>query len=375
MKRIVGAVSPLLWVILSVGLPACDEDRSMTVNIAVRATGETDLVGCDTNGQIVYKGTFNTSSRNWFTTVIAGPGSCSTTPAIAVSPSGRAHVVAVGPNGELTDYVADPGTSWVSTQIAGAGTAASSPAIAVRSSTGSIDVAVEGAKGELFLFAFSQSVFRIGGNLIPFLGAGSWSQTVIAGATTGQGPVGYTPAIVLRPTGEEDIVVTSPYNQLLYYINFAGRSDWLLNTIAPVGSAYSSPAIWVRPTGEADIVVEGPNNSLSYYFAWPGTPWTLTTIAANSTDSAPSIVVDSSGKATVAALKSRANQDDELVFCSAFPGTSWTCSDTDIVLKSSPELALHTNGEVDMVAFDGSPAVQFEWSGPAGSGLIALSEE
>jgi hypothetical protein len=71
----------------------------------------------------------------WNSAQVAGPGTTFSAPAIAVRSTGEADVVAAGGNATLMYYWAAPGSQWKSSQIAGWAQfpSFSAPSIAVRS--------------------------------------------------------------------------------------------------------------------------------------------------------------------------------------------------------------------------------------------------
>ncbi len=316
--------------------------------IAVRSTGEADVVALGPNNSLLYY--WATPGSQWHSTTIAGSGTTYSAPAIAVRPTGEADVVAMGPNNSLMYYWATPGSKWHSTTIAGSGTTHSAPAIAVRS-TGEADVAAMGRYTELMYYWATPG--------------SKWHSTRIAGCPAGgacRSPgAASAPAIAVRSTGEADVVVMGLNNSLMYFWATPG-SQWNSTSIAGPNTTYSAPAIAVRSTGEADVVVMGPNNSLMYYWATPGSQWYSTTIAGpNTTLSAPAIAVRSTGEADVAA----AGMNGWLMYYHATPTSIWY---TDTIANWAatlfpPAIAVRSNGEADIASI-GDWELDYYWAQP-----------
>ncbi len=267
-------------------------------------------------------------------------------PAIAVRPTGEADVVAPGECGSVNYLWATPGSSWGDVDIAEAYGA--SPAIAVRSD-GEADIALQANNELMYFWATPGS---------------AWHSATIAGAGSTFSP----PAMVVRPTGEADIVAQGPNNSLRYYHATPG-SSWRSSTIAGAGTTFSAPAIALRPTGqltcvgelcypvdEAEIVVEGPNNSLRYYHATPGSSWTSTTIAGpGTTFSAPAIAARSTDPAGELDVVAEGRDNSLMYYWAASSGSSWGAfeiADAGSTF-SAPAIAVRSTdpvGEADIVA-------------------------
>ncbi len=280
--------------------------------IAVRSTGEADVVRMTANNSLMYYYAASASPLTWISDTIAGSATTFSAPAIAVraaNPAGEADVVAMGPNNSLMYYYATPGSSWSSNTIAGPGTTFSAPSIAVRS-TGEADVVAMGPNNSLMYYHATPG--------------SPWSSSTIAGP----GTTFSAPAIMVRtanPAGEADVVAMGPKNSLKYYHAMPG-SKWYSDTLGGSGTTFSAPAIAVRaanPAGEADVVAMGAENSLIYYHALPGKQWYASRLPSrmngiNATNLPPAIAVSSSGEAGVLATS-----PNWLNFFWATPGSAW----------------------------------------------------
>jgi hypothetical protein len=336
MKKSIGTKLVLSCAALIGGL--CLPVHAQNPAIAVRSTGEADVVMPGNNGQLMYYWAWPGSQ--WNSTMIAGPGSTGvgsqpSNPAIAIRSNGEADVVATAPNGQLMYYWATPGSQWNSTQIAGPHSTGSSPSIAVRS-TGEVDVVAIAPNGQLmYYWAWPGS---------------KWNSTMIAGPGSTLSLPAFNPAIAVRSTGEADVVATAPNGQLMYYWAWPG-SQWNSTMIAGPGSTWYSPAIAVRSSGEADVVAESTNGALMYYWATPGSRWNSTQISDQGFFGGnPAIAVRSSGEVDVVAT----NQYEALVYFWATPGSQWRAQvlGLDGWTLSGPAIAVRSSGEADVVAVE-----------------------
>jgi Phosphate-induced protein 1 conserved region len=297
-------------------------------SIAVRSTGEADVVIDGPNNSLIYY--HATPGGSWSAYKIAGNGTTFSAPAIAVRSTGEADVVAQGPNNSLLYYHATPGNAWYVDTIAGSGTTFSAPNITVRS-TGEADVVAQGPSNSLLYY------YATPGN--------AWVATTIAGS----GTTFSAPDITVRSTGEADVVVQGKSNSLLYYYATPGNA-WDVSTIGKSGTTFSAPAITVRSTGEADVVAQGKNNSLLYYYATPGNAWDVSTIGKSGTTfSAPAITVRSTGEADVVAQA----PSNSLAYYYATPGNAWVATTVaGVGTTFSPSaIVVRSTGEADLVAY------------------------
>ena len=107
------------------------------------------------------------------------------------------------------------------------------------------------------------------------------------------------PAIVVRSTGEVDVVAQQDGGVLYFWATSDG--NWEVSPPLAVGST-AAQAIAVSSTGLAYVVAQGPNNELLCFSAIPGGEWNASTIApAGSISSAPAIAVSSTGEVGVVA--------------------------------------------------------------------------
>jgi Phosphate-induced protein 1 conserved region len=197
-----------------------------------------------------------------------------------------------------------------------------------------------------------------------------WNVTQIAGA----GTTFSAPAIVVRSAAESyeaDVVVQGPNNSLLYYYADPGK-QWNVTQIAGAGTTFSAPAIVVRSAAEsyeADVVAQGPNNSLLYYYADPGNSWAVTTVAGSGTTfSAPAIVVRSAAESYEADVVAQ-GKNNSLQYYYADPGKQWTVSQIAgsgttfsapaIVVRSAAE-----SYEADVVAQGKNNSLQYYYADP-----------
>jgi hypothetical protein len=296
--------------------------------IAVRSTGEADVVIAGPNNSLLYY--YATPGNSWVASTIAGSGTTFSAPAIVVRSTGEADVVAQGPNNSLMYYHATPGNAWNADTVAGSGTTFSAPAITVRS-TGEADVVAQGKNNSLLYY------YATPGN--------AWDVATIAGS----GTTFSAPAITVRSSGEADVVAQGKNNSLLYYYATPGNA-WDVTTVAGSGTTFSASAITVRSTGEADVVTQGKNNSLLYYYANPGIAWDVSTVAGSGTTfSAPAITVRSTGEADVVAQ----GASNSLRYYHATPGNAWvagTVAGSGSTFSPSA-ITVRSTGEADLVAY------------------------
>src|SRR6516225_243702 len=117
---------------------------------------EADVVAQGPNNTLMYYWAF--PGHRWHSAQIAGTGTTfiqylGVAPGIAVRSSGEADVVAVGPNNTLMYYWALFAQQWNPTQITVTGTTFCSPAIVVRSS-GEADIVAQGPNSLIYYWAF-----------------------------------------------------------------------------------------------------------------------------------------------------------------------------------------------------------------------------
>lgn len=198
--------------------------------IAVRSSGEVDIAVQASNNTLMYLWHLVTDAT-WWTQVIPG-AIAESAPAIVVretNPRPEVNVVATGPYGSLTYYLATPGSQWVAHPLLGR-------------------------------FASNYAIS--------------------------------TPTLAVRANGEANVVVRTAENTLVYFYATPG-SPWQNRFIDLPGgriraSAFSAPALAVRnadPDKEADIVVrrDGQGNDacvdgIGYHFATPGSGWSADTL-------------------------------------------------------------------------------------------------
>jgi hypothetical protein len=103
-------------------------------------------------------------------------------------------------------------------------------------------------------------------------GSGSWGVSHVAAPNTAYS----APAVVQRPTtGETDIAVQGPNNELDLYLNTQGSGAWGRIPAAGPGSTYGAPnppVMAQRASGETDIAVQGAGNQADLYYNAQGSP-------------------------------------------------------------------------------------------------------
>jgi hypothetical protein len=313
-------------------LPGC-------VNIAVRATGEADVVAkpptaTADQGAIDYWHAMPGGS--WFRYRIAAAGAMSiwSCPVIAVRSTGEALVVDRDARNNLVYYRATPGSAWTPQQIDGGGTNCSGNAgIAVRA-TNEIDIVTVRPNCQVMYYW----------QIPP---SQSFSSTAIAGsgATVGLG----SNSIAVRSNGEADVAILSQNGGLLYYFAFPGGPWNGPTTIAPASAVMNNnyPAIGVSPSSKAWVAVRNSNGGLTGYRATPGSVWSPEVISSRLSNN-PSIAVRSTGEVDVVAS---GNSGGVYYYWQTQSGGNWSSAQlAGSGNFSTPAIAVRSNGEADVVA-------------------------
>jgi hypothetical protein len=297
----------------------------------------------------------------WSSTTVPG-AEIDSEPAIAVRLTGEVDIVAQGTNNSLWYYSKPDGQSfWKSQQIDNGHKVISAPAIAVRQ-TGEVDVVAVDANYRLAYFCYCGAQ--------PF-----WQLPYLIRDPQGNDPQVFgNPAIAVRSVaqpGEVDVVVTGVDKSLNYYWATPG-SSWNWSQIGKPGSTFSDPAIAVRQTGyapvigEADVVAQGPNNSLMYYHAKPAEDWSAVQIQEAGAEFTPAIAVRPNGEGDIVV-----SINHSLVYYFAFPqDASWRSTklpDTSNPWQypqSPPAIVVRTTGEADVVAIGNDNSLLYYWAFP-----------
>ena len=214
------------------------------------------------NNSLMYY--YATPGSSWSSNTIAGPGTTFSAPSIAVRSTGEADVVAMGPNNSLKYYHAMPGSKWYSDTLGGSGTTFSAPAIADASAAnpaGEADVVAMGPNNSLMYY-----------HAMP-------GKPWYAAKINGSGTTFSAPAIAVRaanPAGEADVVAMGAENSLIYYHALPGK-QWYASRLPSrmngINATNLPPAIAVRhSSGEAGVLATSPN-WLNFFWATPGSAW------------------------------------------------------------------------------------------------------
>src|SRR5579884_3558982 len=172
-------------------------------------------------------------------------------------------------------------------------------------------------------------------------------------------------AILVRPSGEADVVVRAPDNSLTYYWSPTGQPFNAISVAGP-GTAFSAPAMVLRSSGEVDIVAEGPNNSLYYWWNPQGGPFNLITAGgAGTTYSAPAVAFRSGTEADIVAE----GPNNSLYYWWNPQGGPFNLI-TDAgagTTYSAPSIAMVSGTDADIVAEGPSNALNYWWNLPGGA--------